>query len=151
MIIFLVALVVVIIDQVSKFLIVSNLGVGQSIPVIPGYFEFTYVVNHGAAWGLLSGKTAYLIVLAIILLVLLLLYLKFCLKSRNQFIALALVLGGAVGNLIDRIRLGWVIDFVDFKVWPVFNVADMAIVVGSLLLLWFLHRENRENKEDAED
>ncbi len=151
MIIFLVGLAVVIADQVSKFLIVSSLGIGQSISVIPGFFEFTYVANYGAAWGLLAGKTMYLIGLAVVLLILLFLYRKYCLKSREQLIALALIFGGAIGNLIDRIRLGWVIDFFDFQVWPVFNIADMAIVAGSLLLIWFLHKESREHKDNSEE
>lgn len=136
-ILILIALLIVIFDQLSKAWIRANLLPGQSILHI-GIFRITHVSNTGAAFGLFHGNILPLTIVSIVGTVVILTYVFF-LRHRfpiSQFgnIALGLLLGGTVGNLIDRIRLGYVTDFIDFQYWPAFNVADSAVVVGSILL-----------------
>jgi signal peptidase II len=134
-------------DQLSKFFIVSNMQLGDSIKIIDGFLYITHTRNTGAAWGIFGEHTEYLAifsVVATIALIVLLLYIK---RAFGAF-SLALIIGGAVGNAIDRIRLGWVVDFIDAYIFgydfPAFNVADSAITVGVFLLIiymLFIHRE----------
>ena len=102
-----------------------------------GVFHLTYVQNTGAAFGFLRGKTLFFIVVAVLVLGFII-FLAPRLSREKPLLGLVfgLLLGGALGNLIDRIRFGYVIDFLDFRVWPVFNIADMAIVVGVCFLIW---------------
>ncbi|HNZ40611.1 MAG TPA: signal peptidase II [Clostridia bacterium] len=134
-------------DQLSKFFIVSNFQLGDSIKIIDGFLYITHTRNTGAAWGIFGEHTEYLAifsVVATIALVVMLLYMK---RACGAF-SLALIIGGAVGNAIDRIRLGWVVDFIDAYIFgydfPAFNVADSAITAGVFLLIiymLFVHRE----------
>lgn len=140
---FLCAAVLVAIDQVTKGLIVSRLAVGESVPVWENVFHFTYVRNDGAVFGSFSGMP-YLFNTVTVLIVLAAAYLlvRNRLASRWLTAAVTLILAGGVGNLIDRFRLGYVIDFIDVKcfgdlwIW-VFNVADSCVVVGCLILLGY--------------
>ena len=132
-------------DQLVKFWVVRHFDLYQSKVIIPGFFNLTYLTNTGAAFGILAGRPALwrnllfagIVVLA--LLVIAILQYRVGRSSAWYTSAFALVAGGAVGNLIDRIRLGSVIDFLDFYVgpyhWPAFNVADSAITVGAALLV----------------
>ncbi|QNO16331.1 signal peptidase II [Alkalicella caledoniensis] len=123
---------IILIDQISKLIIVNNMVLGQSIPVINNFFHITYVRNPGAAFGILAYRTEFFIIITT-LVVIILGYYVYKLKKDQLLlkIAFALQIGGAIGNFIDRIREGYVVDFLDFKVWsPVFNIADMAIVIG---------------------
>ncbi len=133
---FLLAAAVILLDQLTKNWIDLKLNPGESWPIIDNVFHLTYVLNPGAAFGLLAYRTHIFIVVSLIMVVLILLAAHFF-SPRYYFIrlALALQLGGAVGNLIDRVRTGYVIDFLDFRIWPVFNVADIAIVAGVFLLI----------------
>ncbi|HHT63501.1 MAG: signal peptidase II [Bacillota bacterium] len=145
-----VSLTVLIIDQVSKFLVKSNLAELESIPIIRNVFHLTYVNNTGAAFSLLQGKTSFFIVVTILALFFAL-YFYFKVDKEKVWLRLgiALALGGALGNLIDRLRFGKVIDFFDFRIWPVFNIADCAVVVGVILICWELLRMDlaeRKNK-----
>ncbi|MFA4889529.1 MAG: signal peptidase II [Candidatus Omnitrophota bacterium] len=131
-----VVLVILALDQLSKILIVKNLFLGQSLPVINGVFHLSLVHNRGAAFGILNNLTPLFILTSLAAVILIFASLK---KNRSislENFALSLILAGALGNLIDRIFLGYVIDFLDFRVWPVFNVADSAITVGAILLGW---------------
>ncbi len=130
-----IALSVVIADRITKLICKENLQPLGSVPIIKGVFHLTYVENTGAAFGMLQGRN-WLFIPAIILVLVVLVYLLTKLKtgSRLMKVSLALIMGGAVGNLIDRVWLGYVIDFFDFRIWPVFNVADSSIVVGAILL-----------------
>ena len=124
-------------DQLTKWAVSILLVPGQSVPLLPSVLHLTYVQNTGAAFGLLKGMTALFIVLSVAVAVWIVLELRSnhpC--PRGKAWALALILGGAVGNLIDRVWHGHVIDFIDVRVWPVFNVADSAITIGVALLLW---------------
>lgn len=123
-------------DQCTKHLIVSRFAPGESLPILPPLLHLTYVQNPGAAFGLFKGQQRFFILIAVPLI----LYLSWLLRRGASVRSLpawgcALALGGAVGNLIDRLRLGYVIDFIDLRVWPVFNLGDSAITVGVALLL----------------
>lgn len=135
---FLVALVVVALDQVSKFFIRANMIPGQSIPE-EGFFRITYVTNVGGAFGILSNQAFLITLTAIAGIAAILIYARYPLFNRMLVrVALGLLLGGAVGNLIDRIRFGEVVDFIDVGAWPVFNLADSAIVVGVIIIIFYL-------------
>jgi len=141
----LIALLIILIDQLTKLLIVNTMSQNESIPVITNIFHITYVHNFGAAFGLLAHRTGFFILVTVVLVLLLLAFLRYLPKEQKLLrSALVLLLGGATGNLIDRVRVGYVIDFFDFRVWPVFNVADIAIVFGIGLLILDLTRNARE-------
>ena len=137
------ALLVVVADQLSKLWIRSNLGIGESLFEV-GFFRVVRVHNSGAAFGLFQGQSFLLTIIALVGVAALLLYAFFFhhkfpfLDNRLGKLALGLVLGGTVGNLIDRIRLGYITDFIDFNFWPAFNIADSAIVIGVILLAYSL-------------
>ncbi len=128
-------LLVLLADQYTKLLVQQDMIVGQSIPVIHKIFHFTYVQNSGGAFGILRGRTNLFIIVSIIV-ILFIVYFMFKEEKKDYFVKVvcSFVLGGAVSNLIDRLRLGYVVDFVDFQVWPVFNIADSAISIGMVLL-----------------
>ncbi|MFH1002956.1 MAG: signal peptidase II [Chloroflexota bacterium] len=152
-------LLVVTADQLSKWWIRAHLADGQSLFQF-GFFSFTRVHNTGAAFGLFRGYTSLLAVVALIGAALLIVY---AYLSHHRFprldnslsrFALGLVLGGTVGNLLDRLRLGSVTDFINIGIWPAFNLADSAIVVGVMILAYALlrmtHAENSPPKRGGE-
>mgnify|MGYP001233165680 CR=1 FL=1 len=125
-------------DQVTKKLVVLTMHLGQSVPS-SGLFRLTYVTNSGSAFGFFSNQTLFLILASFVGIgVLLAFYRTNPINSSLLRLSLGLQLGGAVGNLVDRVRLGYVVDFIDVGAWPVFNLADSAIVVGLIGLLWTL-------------
>lgn len=132
-----VALLVIILDQLTKYYVVSNFYLGESVPVIENIFHWTYILNPGAAFGMLEGSRWFFVVIAVGVL-LGIWYMKDEIKEGGWMMqyGAALFGGGAIGNLIDRARSGLVIDFFDFRIWPVFNVADIAICVGVAMILW---------------
>lgn len=131
------ASLVVIIDQTSKFLVSNHVRQGEPLTVIPGFFKINYSTNTGAAFGIFSGKSNLIFFVAICILVLLfVLFFKVWSRERRLFsISAGLMIGGAIGNQIDRLARGKVIDFLDFRWWAIFNIADIAIVVGVLLFI----------------
>jgi len=140
-VLFWVALAVVLGDRLSKFIVRTRLPLGESIPVIPGVFYLTHVENPGAAFSLLTNRRPLLVIIAIVVVA------GIIVVSRQRVArdpllrtALGLILGGAVGNLWDRAARGVVTDFLDVRVWPVFNLADSAIVVGAILAVWWAFR-----------
>jgi len=136
-----VTLVILLVDQGTKYLVLTNLAVWQSIPLVPGLVQFTHVQNPGAAFGLLADWTWLFILVTLTVVGAAIFLNRHILNLDWQFqAALALEVGGAIGNLIDRVRFGHVVDFIDILVWPVFNIADMAIVGGALLLGYKLLR-----------
>lgn len=150
-----VATAVIAIDQVTKEIIVREIGPGadrRSIEIIPDFFNFTFVRNTGSAFGLFQGQSALLMVLAMVAIVFLAgYYFRNARHDSMVAIALALQLGGAVGNVIDRIRYGYVVDFLDFPRWPTFNVADSAITVGVVLLMYALIFRDYETSDSAKE
>ena len=133
----LVALLVIIFDQLTKYYVVSNFYLGESVPVIENIFHWTYILIPGAAFGMFEGNRWFFVIIAIGVLVGIW-YMKDEINEGGWMMqyGAALFGGGAIGNLIDRARSGLVIDFFDFRIWPVFNVADIAICVGVAMILW---------------
>ena len=134
-------------DQASKAWIRTTLEEGQSLPIIKPYLYFTYVLNSGAAFGLFAQQT-WLFIIAGLVALGLVWYYRQQLYHQSPLTrwGVSLALAGALGNLIDRIRIGHVIDFIDITIWPVFNVADMAIVGGVVLLFWEVLLDGRRVK-----
>lgn len=131
-------------DQLTKAWVRRRYAVGDSEAVLGGFFHITHVENPGAAFGLFPNQTAFFIVVTAVVLVLTFAYRGHIARERPLLkVGYALGIAGAIGNLIDRIRFGVVTDFIDFGFFPVFNVADSAIVVGVALLLWGIVREDR--------
>ena len=140
MLVLLLGLAILFLDQLSKQAIRTNFVYGESRPVIDGFFNLVYVRNDGAAWNILSGHGIILILISVAVLVLLVVYRRSFLQEQfTHKILLGLMIGGIVGNLIDRIRFGWVTDFLDFEFgayhYPSFNVADSAICIAVVLYL----------------
>ncbi len=138
---------IIAIDQATKMYVHTHFGLHESIEVIQGFFNFTYVRNYGAAFGFLAEshqtfrEIFFLSMPPVALLVILAILRGVQEHDRWQIISLSLVFGGAIGNYIDRIRFRYVIDFLDFHIqkkytWPAFNIADSAIVVGVSILLF---------------
>ena len=140
---FLIALLVVVTDQLSKMWIRSNLIAGQSLPET-GFFRLSHIHNTGAAFGLFRDQSFTLTIVALVSIVALLVYalvIYRCFPILDNWLGkltLGLILGGTAGNLIDRLRLGYVTDFIDVGIWPTFNVADSAIVVAVIILAYSL-------------
>ena len=137
MIYYLVALIVVAIDQLSKWAVVQFMELFESIPVIEGWLHITSSRNTGAAFSILQNKQWFLIPLSILVIVFIIYYIYKERKNKLFSFSLALVLGGAVGNLIDRILTGSVVDFIDVRIinFAIFNIADSAITIGVTLLI----------------
>ena len=134
---FLIALLIIALDQVSKIFIKANMTPGQSIPG-EGFFRITYSTNEGMVFGLFANQTFLITLTAIVGIAAIIIYSRYPIFNQVLVrVALGLMLGGAVGNLIDRIRLGEVIDFIDVGAWPVFNLADSAVVVGVVLIIYY--------------
>ena len=141
----LIAVLVLMLDRIAKWVIASNIALHDSFVVIPGFFRLTHVENTGAAFGLFAESAAQWKVGALVTFSVLALIVVSALLWRNGHslstttIALSLILGGAMGNLWDRMMSGHVVDFLDFYVgsyhWPAFNIADSAIVIGAVLLV----------------
>ncbi|MGC5325652.1 signal peptidase II [Brevibacillus sp. SYSU BS000544] len=150
MLYYIIALVAVIIDQLTKYLVVTKMELGQSIPLITDVFHLTSHRNMGAAFGILQNQRVLFIVITIAVIVGIIVSLKRIGTSQPRVsLALSLVLGGAVGNFIDRVSTGKVVDFLDFTLinFPIFNVADAAITVGVGLLILDLLLESRRKAE----
>jgi len=134
--IFLAASFVFLLDRLVKGLVLAKMAFGQSIEVLPGIFRLTFIANNGTAFGLFKGQNTTLGIVSAVIAALIIMY-ALRHKGKVGFVisaSLGLILGGALGNLFDRILYGYVIDFFDFRVWPVFNVADSAITVGTVIL-----------------
>lgn len=128
-------------DQVSKAIIMKTMALGQSTPIISNVFHLTYIHNPGAAFSLLAGRTSIFIAVSLAVIAGIFIYqYRFGKKLGLMPISLGLIAGGSAGNLLDRIKLGQVVDFLDFRIWPVFNLADSAIVVGAILLAFALFK-----------
>jgi signal peptidase II len=142
---FLIAVIVLLLDRITKWAVAGNIKLYDTVAVIPGFFRITHVQNPGAAFGLFSEPTAQWKVGALVMFSVLALVVILALLWKNghcfstMTVGLSLILGGAMGNLWDRVFTGHVVDFLDFYVgsyhWPAFNVADSAIVVGAILLV----------------
>jgi len=143
-------------DQLTKYWIDSSMAIHDTITVLSGFFSITYVRNPGAAFGFLAGASpmfryAFFAAVNVVAIVLILSYIrKAGEKESRMILGLSLIMSGAVGNLIDRIRFGEVVDFLDFYIgsvhWPAFNVADSSITVGAFFLIWELWKRGKESR-----
>jgi signal peptidase II len=150
-------MVVVILDQLSKWWILANFSMHESQEIISGFFHLTYLTNTGAAFGIMAGYPSiwrqlfFVTVVTLALVAIYFLHKKVAVESRWYTVSLSLISGGAVGNLIDRIRHGAVVDYFDFFIgerhWPAFNVADAAITTGVLIFLLLNFLEFMETKK----
>lgn len=134
--IFIIVFAILSLDQLSKFIITRYLSQNQTIPLIKGVFHLTLIHNRGAAFGILKNQVPLFIFTSILAIILIYVSLKKNKHRKAYSVALSLILAGALGNLIDRLFFGYVIDFLDFRIWPVFNIADSAITIAALLLGW---------------
>ncbi len=152
------AVVLIAVDQITKYIALTSLKPVGSITFIDGFMDFTFVENRGAAFGILNGKTWLLLLLAAVICVVLVVAMKRMPDTRKyRWLkwTLMLILAGAVGNIIDRLIRGYVVDFFEFTfiTWPVFNMADIYVVVGTVvmaLLVLFVIKED-EGKNDKEE
>ncbi|OGX38142.1 MAG: signal peptidase II [Omnitrophica WOR_2 bacterium RIFCSPHIGHO2_02_FULL_68_15] len=137
------AAVVLALDQATKWWMLQRLTLGESLPLLPGIFHLTLVRNPGIAFGLFAGQGGMVLGLALLLVAVLVVTVKSKPSAWPLPVswAMGLILGGALGNLLDRLRFGAVVDFLDFRVWPVFNLADSAITIGAALILWAWWRD----------
>jgi lipoprotein signal peptidase len=118
----------------------------MSVPIIQNIFHITYILNPGAAFGLLEHKTELLIFIAIVMIsVLIYFYNRIPKNLKLLRFGLGLLAGGSIGNVLDRVRTGYVVDFFDFRIWPIFNVADIAIVCGVCSVIWTIVFLNKED------
>jgi len=136
------AVCVLILDQVTKYIIIEKLPISSEIEVIRGFFYITNLKNTGAAFGLFQDSTRTLTIISFVAIVLIII-LKIMLKLNYAFynVSLGFILGGALGNLIDRYFVGEVTDFLNFTFWPVFNIADSFIIIGFCLIIILILRE----------
>ena len=142
---------IVIADQLSNAYIQSNMDLGESIPILKDIFHITYILNPGAAFGLFADQTFFFIGLAVMMIVAVVWFYPAIKKESTWMQAgIGLLLGGAVGNLIDRVLIGKVVDFFDFRIWPIFNIADICIVCGAFIIAAasFLVKEKDEVSAD---
>ena len=148
-------LTILVLDQLTKMIVDRTMSLHQSIPIIDGFFSLTYVRNTGAAFGIFSGsheafRLPFLILVSVLALGFVVVMLKRLRDEETGLItALSFIIGGAIGNLVDRVLYGEVIDFLDFYWsnyhWPAFNVADSCITVGVLITLYYLIKAKGED------
>lgn len=127
-------------DQVVKYIIRSNMDLYQSIPIIGGIFHITYIQNTGAAFSMFSGHTGILALITVIITIGILVYL-FKLRKDGHWalmLSLSLIAAGGLGNIVDRLSLKYVVDFLDLRVWPIFNLADVYVCCGCGLLVVYV-------------
>jgi signal peptidase II len=147
--------IILVLDQLTKMIVDRTMSLHQSIPIIDGFFSLTYVRNTGAAFGIFAGsheafRLPFLILVSVLALGFVVVMLKRLRDEETGLItALSFIIGGAIGNLVDRVLYGEVIDFLDFYWsnyhWPAFNVADSCITVGVLITLYYLIRAKGED------
>jgi len=148
---YLIALAVVVIDQLTKWLVVNNMYLGEQIPILENLLYITSHRNRGAAFGILQDQMWLFFIITVVVVIGIVYYLQTQVKYIGTGIAFGLVLGGAIGNFIDRLFRGEVVDFIDVKIvgydFPIFNVADSCLVIGVILLMLFTLKEEKAKGE----
>ena len=142
-------------DWLTKYWIQTSMALNDTIPVIDVIFHITYIHNYGAAFSILQGKQSFLLIVTGIAMTAILAYMVIGQIKKKaasmELWSLALILAGGIGNFIDRVRFGYVVDFFDFRIWPIFNVADIAVCCGcGLLVFYVLIWEPRMQKKAKE-
>lgn len=148
---YIIAFIIIIIDQFTKYLTISSISLGEIIKVLPGILSFTYIQNTGAAWSILQGQMIFFYIVTIIVVCLLVYFLHNDAKGSPLLsTAIAFMIGGALGNFIDRLFHQFVIDMIrlEFISFPIFNVADMALTIGvTLMIIGVIYEEYIADKE----
>ncbi|MFD1705816.1 signal peptidase II [Siminovitchia sediminis] len=152
---YLIALFVIVLDQVTKWTIVRHMEIGESITIIHNFFYLTSHRNRGAAWGMLEGQMWLFYIVTLIVVAGIIYYMQTQAKGKPLFqISLSFILGGAIGNFIDRLFRKEVVDFLDTYIFgydfPIFNIADSALTIGVILLFIQMFREERKEKVNAD-
>lgn len=146
-----ITVVIILIDQFTKWLIVKYMAYGESIPVIDNLFYITSHRNRGAAWGILQGQMWFFYLITIVVILGVIYYIQKSKTDRLMGVALGLILGGAIGNFIDRIFRQEVVDFIHVYIFsysfPVFNIADSALTIGVILMIIAMFLEEKRTKE----
>jgi len=138
-IVFSTALLVIFIDQITKYLIKINFQLNETFPLIKNIFHLTYIHNFGAGFGILKNQTLILVFISIIVIGVIFYYIDRIKKKEILLqVLVGFTLGGTVGNLTDRVFYGFVIDFIDFRIWPIFNFADSFVTIGVIGLIIYL-------------
>lgn len=149
--IWLIIILGIVIDQLTKLWVVASLPFNSTVSVLGDFFGLCYIHNEGAAWSILAEKPVFLIILSAVILLVVIFFLFKTPKDQKLLRAsLALVIAGALGNLIDRVRLGYVVDFLRLPHWPIFNIADCLLVVGVILICIVL-LFGKDEKKTAKD
>jgi signal peptidase II len=153
MIYYLIALVVLVLDQLSKNVVSQNMKVGDSIPIIPDVLYITSLRNTGAAWSILEGKMLFFYIISLVVLGIVIYYMQKIGRFRPLLgTALGLVIGGTLGNFMDRLIHGQVVDFIHVYIgsysYPIFNMADSALCIGAILLLIYSLKDGKKEKND---
>lgn len=148
---YIIALIIVALDQLTKWLIVKNMELGESLIIIKDFFYITSHRNAGAAWGILQGQMWLFYIITVTVVIAIVYYLEKHAKGKPLFqLSLAFILGGAIGNFIDRLFRKQVVDFLDTYIFtydfPIFNIADSALTIGVVLMFLQMIREGREEK-----
>ncbi|WAA10651.1 signal peptidase II [Fervidibacillus albus] len=148
---YVISIIVILLDQVTKWLIVNNFSLYESIPLIDGFLYITSHRNKGAAWGILEGQMWFFYLITMFVIIFIVYYMQKYGKGKRLFsFALALILGGAIGNFIDRLFRKEVVDFIDVYIftydYPIFNVADSALVIGVGLIIVQMIVEEKQKK-----
>jgi len=142
-----IAIIWLVLDQASKYYVMNHFALGESIPVIQNVFHLTYIINRGAAFGMLTNQRWFFLTVAFVLIIVYGFYRK---RVNNGPVSLrvgtALLIAGAIGNGIDRYVLHGVVDFFDFRIWPIFNIADIGICVGVVCVIYYLLTSEHEEK-----
>ncbi len=148
---YLIAIIIILIDQFTKWLVVANMELGESIRIIDGFFYLTSHRNSGAAWGILQGQMLFFYIVTVIFIAVAVYYMqKYARNNKLLGVSLGIILGGAIGNFIDRIFRQEVVDFFNFYIFnynfPIFNIADSALTVGVILIVIVTIMDERNEK-----
>lgn len=152
---YLIALIIIIIDQITKWIVVTYMELYEQITIIENFFYLTSHRNKGAAWGILQDQMTFFYIITVIVVVGIIYYMeKYARGHKYLALALSFILGGAIGNFIDRLFRKEVVDFLDFIIftydYPIFNIADSALVIGVILLIIITFRDEKKKGQVKE-
>ena len=145
---FLIIIVAVAVDQLIKRLVVDTMALYESIPVLQDVFHITYIRNTGAAFSIMEGQISVLILLPVVMITAAVVFIIIKRRTAHPLLmtSVAMIAGGGIGNLIDRVALGYVVDYLDFRVFPIFNAADIFVCAGcGLLILYVLFIDGKQD------
>lgn len=143
------AAVILVIDQITKYVVVNNIDLYEVKEVIPGILSWMYIRNTGAAWSILEGQMWFFYIITFAVVIAVIYIMQKCAKDNWLFsLGLSLILAGALGNFIDRLRLGYVVDMIrlDFMNFPIFNVADMSLSIGVAVIILYVLLDEKNKK-----